>query len=226
MNLSHPYLASPLRAIVPLALALLLLAAFGNASQVFRYREQTGREVTTYLWRVEPESRSYTVIHQQGEETFRSRCTEDGATLHWRYTRPPDTDVQAERSGDRILLSGRFEGEPVEREVAIDTRPWFQPLSFSLQRMLTLNLDRASFWTIRPDTLDVLAMQAEREGSETIGEAGEALVAERVAIRLDGLLAGLWRADYWFRQGDRLFVQYRGAHGPPGTAETVVRLMP
>ncbi len=225
MNPPHAFPASPWRAIVPLTLALLLLAAIGSASQVFRYREQTGRDVTTYLWRVEPATSGYTVIHQQGEETFRSRCTEDGATVHWRYTRPPDTDVLAERAGDRILLSGRLEGELIDRDVAIDERPWFQPLSFSLQRMLTRNLDQAAFWTIRPDTLDVLAMQAERAGSETIGEAGAALVAERVTIRLDGLLAGLWRAEYWFRQGDRLFVQYRGVHGSPGTAETVVRLM-
>ena len=225
MNPPHAFPATPFRAIVPFILALLLLTAIGSASQVFRYREQTGLDVTTYLWRVEPGTRGYTVIHQQGEETFRSRCTEDGATLHWRYTRPPDTDVQAERAGDRILLSGRLEGELIDRDVVIDERPWFQPLSFSLQRMLTQKLDRAAFWTIRPDTLDVLAMLAEREGSETIGEAGAALTAERVAIRLDGLLAGLWRADYWFRQGDRLFVQYWGAHGPPGTDETVVRLM-
>ena len=225
MNPPHPCPAGPFRAIVPLALAMLLLAAFGSGSQVYRYREQTGREVTTYQWRVESEPWGYTVIHQQGEETFRSRCTEDGATVHWRYTRPPDTDVLAEREGDRILFRGRLEGELIEREVVIDGRPWFQPLSFSLQRMLARNLDQAAFWTIRPDTLEVLAMQAERAGNETLDEAEETRLTERVAIRPNGLLAGLWQADYWFRQGDRLFVQYRAAHGPPGTAETVVQLM-
>ncbi len=223
MNRSAAF--APLRAFVPLLLALLLLATLGSASSSYRYREQTGREVTTYLWRLEPEAGGYAVIHQQGEEIFRSRCDEDGATMHWHYTRQPDTEVWAERVGNRIRLGGRLNGWPFARELGIDDRPWYQPLSFSLQRMLLRNRDRASFWTIRPDTLEVLALQAERIGTESIGETAAKRAADRVAIRLDGVLSALWRADYWFRPGDRLLVQYRGTHGPPGTDETVIRLM-
>ena len=54
MNRSAAF--APLQALVPLLLALLLLATLGSASSSYRYREQTGREVTTYLWRLEPEA--------------------------------------------------------------------------------------------------------------------------------------------------------------------------
>ena len=47
----------------------------------------------------------------------------------------------------------------VDKKEAIDSRPWCQPLSFSLQRMVARDQQVASFWTIRPDTLEVLAMQ-------------------------------------------------------------------
>jgi len=48
---------------------------------------------------------------------------------------------------------------------------------------------------------------------------------EKVVIELDGLMSAFWQAEYWFRSGDNLFFQYRGTHGPPGTAETRIRLI-
>ncbi len=41
---------------------------------------------------------------------------------------------------------------------------------------------------------------------------------------LQGMLAALWQAAFWFREDDRIFVRYQGVHGPPGTDETVVQL--
>ena len=129
---------------------------------VFRYLEQTGTDSCIFTWRLERERDTATlsVVQRQGSETFLSRNTAAGETLAWQYVHQPDTDVRAEREDDRIRLSGRFQGKTVDEVHAIDDRPWFQPLSFSLQRMLARNLDQAAFWTIRPDTLEVLAMQA------------------------------------------------------------------
>ena len=69
-------------------------------------------------------------------------------------------------------------------------------------------------------------MRAEAAGREEIHTVrGPRLAAAKVVIRPDGLLGGLWRAEYWFRAEDGQFVRYRGTHGPPGTPETVISLL-
>jgi len=228
MNPTKPALPdqSPLRALVPLCLALLLMAVASPASQVFRYREQTGDDSSTFSWRADREADGVTVVQHQGDELFRSVNTMDGTTLSWQYVKQPDTDVRVERQGDSLRFSGRLKGKPIEKNQAIDSRPWCQPLSFSLQQMVTREPRTATFWTIRPDTLEVLALQAEKTGSEQIATDNDGVrSADKVIIRLDGLLAPLWQAEYWFRQGDHLFLQYRGTHGPPGTVETRICLI-
>ena len=216
---------SPLRAIVPFCLVLMLLAAASSATQIFRYREQTGDDSFIFLWRAEQGRRTVTITQDQGDATYSSVCTPEGATLSWRYIRPPDIDIQAERMGNQIHFSGRFGGEVINKNQVIDTRPWYQPLSFSLQRMVARDLKTVDFWTIRPDTLEVMAMKAEKSSSDHISEGTATQTADKVVIRPDGLMSVLWQAEYWFRQSDHLFVQYRGTHGPPGTAETSIDLV-
>ena len=217
---------SPLRALVPLCLALLLMAVASPASQVFRYREQTGDDSFTFSWQADREQDGVTVVQHQGDEIFSSVNTMDGTTLSWQYVKQPDTDVRVERQGESLRFRGRFAGQPVDRTQAIDARPWCQPLSFSLQRMVSRDQRTSTFWTIRPDTLEVLVMQAEKTGSDRIPiDNGGVQAADKVVIRLEGLLAALWQAEYWFRQGDHLFLQYRSIHGPPGTAETRICLI-
>ena len=50
MNIQQTLLSdrSPLRALVPLCLALLLMASAGSQSPVLRYREQTGDDQFTF----------------------------------------------------------------------------------------------------------------------------------------------------------------------------------
>jgi hypothetical protein len=206
---------------------MLLMAAITPASQEFRYREQTGADSLTFVWRTEQgrDAITVTVTQDQNNEFYSSVCTLDGSTLSWHHIRRPDTDVRAERIGNRIHFSGRFGGKEIKRSEPIDQRPWYQPLSYSLQRLVARGEQAATFWTIRPDTLDILAMRAEQSENETLGTGKQAFTARKVVIRLDGLLSGIWHAEYWFRRSDTLFVRYRGTHGPPGTAETAIHLI-
>lgn len=213
-----------------LSLALcVLLPAIGLGEQRFHYREQTGGVISTFTWQAAEEAggERVTVIQHQGTEVYSSVNDPNGVTRSWHYIKEPDTDVWARREGDSLLFSGRFGGKPMERRQQLDGRPWCQPLSYSLQRMVVRRQARTSFWTIRPDTLEVLSLQAKMAGSEQLKTAAEggATLAEKVTIRLEGLLAAMWHADYWFRQGDGLFLQYRSTHGPPGTPETRIALI-
>ncbi|MDD2464279.1 MAG: hypothetical protein PHI97_09795 [Desulfobulbus sp.] len=220
---------SPLRAILPFCLALLLMATMAPAStRELRYREQTGEHSLLFFWQAQsaPDKVTVTVTQHQGEEVYTSVNTSQGMTLSWRYSRQPDTDVRVERKDNLLLFSGRFEGKEVRKQEKIDARPWYQPLSFCLHCMEKRRQDKATFWTIRPDNLDVLTLQAEREGSDRLTDIdGSEIPANKVVIRLEGLLSALWSAEYWFRQGDDLFVRYRGTHGPLGVPETVITLV-
>jgi hypothetical protein len=216
---------SPWRAIGPFCLAMLFLAAASSASQIFRYREQTGDESFIFLWRADLGRNEVTVTQNQGDEIYSSVCTPDGTTISWHYIRQPDTDVRAERIGDQIHLSGRFDSKVIDKNQPIDARPWYQPLSFSLQRMVARDQQTTDFWTIRSDTLEVVAMKAEKSGREEIPSGKETQTADKVVIRQAGLMSALWHAEYWFRPSDNLFVQYKGTHGLPGTAETSIHLI-
>lgn len=220
-------LGAPLSgALVPCLLCLLYFANACSAAQTFLYHEQTGEEGFTYVWRAEQGSGKVTITQDQGDKVYSSICTPDGTTLSWHYTSQPDTDIRAERIGNRIHFKGKFAGKEIDRDQAIDPRPWFQPLSFSLQTMLADDQHSVRFWTIRPDTLEVVAMKAEQSGRAQIALANaSSQQARKVVIRLDGLLSALWHAEYWFRQSDHVFVHYQGIHGPPGTAATKISLI-
>lgn len=223
---SRHCLAEPLRAAVPFCLALMLLASASSASPVFRYLEQTGQDSFTFFWQAEPDEDEMTISQRQGDETITSRCAADGSTTSWHHTRVPGTDIRAERTGNRIRFSGLQDGKEVDRSADIDDRPWFQPLSYSLQRMLAGDQQTTEFWTVRPDSLEVIAMEAEYSGIDAItGDDGRVQEANKVIIRPVGMLSAFWQAEYWFRRSDNFFIRYRGTHGPPGTAETSVSLL-
>ena len=92
--------------------------------------------------------------------------------------------------------------------------------------MLAGDQKTAGFWCVRPDTLEVIAMEAEYSGPDAItSDDGRVQEAKKVVIRPAGVLSALWQAAYWFRPSDNFFIRYRGTHGPPGTAETTVSLL-
>ena len=83
MKLSLPD-HSPVRAILPLCLGLLLMAVASPASQIIRYHEQTGENNSTFSWRVDRKSDGATVVTQyQGDEIFSSVITAEGTTVSW-----------------------------------------------------------------------------------------------------------------------------------------------
>ena len=222
-------LSPVIRTVVVLFLSTLLLnTAVSGSTRELRYKEKTGEHSFLFVWQAEtePDAVTITVTQRQGVEVYTSVNSLEGTTLSWRYSNPPDSDVRVERLGRRLLFSGRFLGKEIKKEEKIDSRPWYQPLSFSLHRMEQRKQDKTSFWTIRPDNLEVITLQATREGSgRLIEEDGSEVLANKVVIRLEGLMSSLWSAEYWFRQGDDLFVRYRGTHGPPGVPETVITLV-
>lgn len=209
------------------AFCLLILAVAGFASaatQSFRYRESTGDAHRLYDWRLEA-GPPVKIVSTDDQRTFTNWCAEDGNTLKWQIETAAGERLVALREGNRIHLSGRYRGESIERIFDIDEKPWFQPLSFSLRAIVDGDDNHRDFWTIRSDTLELLAMRAEREETETLAIGPETVAAVRIRVAPRGWKGMLWKCRYWFRAADGVFVRYHGVHGPPGTPPTVVELV-
>lgn len=198
-------------------------AAFslGLATEERTYIETTGDETTYFSWTLE-KSNSVTVTVREDDELYVNHCDSLGDTSRWRY-RSADSDILAFRSADVIEIGGKFRGKEFHARHEIDSLPWYQTLAYALPRLVEPNETPLLFWTIRPDNLDLVKMQASWEATEKVSVNGEKLRAHRVRIRPNGFLSRLWHADYWFRIPDGLFVRYEGVHGPPGHPKTVIQ---
>lgn len=203
---------------------LVALASIAAASPLLTYREQTGHTEAIMKWQLQQQGERLTITSRKAATLYTNICMADGSTLQWQVHREPDTEIDARRVGNTIVLSGTREGEPIDRVVDIDGRPWLQPLSFSLPRFLSHRGQGQSFWTVRPDTLEILTLQARTQQIDYLDINGRRMPARKVEIRKTGLLSAVWSGHYWFRTSDDRFLQYRGTHGLPGTAETVISL--
>ena len=186
------------------------------------YLEERGDEQHRFVWSLEDRQ----LTSRSAAERHHSEFDGELATWLWRLENSSaGSEVEVERCGDELHFRGTWEGAPSCRSVSIDDAPWFQALSLSL-RVLLDDSERVRFWTVRPDTLDVMAMQARRIGEEPLAtDAGE-VAAVRVEVRAAGWRSMLWKGDYWFRAEDGVFLRFEAVNGPPGTARTTVRLAP
>jgi hypothetical protein len=203
----------------------LLQAALAGAAikeEEYIYVEQTGDQISTFTWTLSVgDQAEITSVSEQ--ETFYNLCDLRGNTRLWKLDNGR-VKVKAIRQDDIIIIRGEKDGEPVEKHIEIDSSPWFQPLSYSLQDLALNESETIVFWMIRPDTLKVVRLQAKKADEETLVLGDQEITAIRVEIALTGILSIIWKGNYWFRKEDGLFLRYQGRHGPPGTAETVISL--
>jgi hypothetical protein len=75
------------------------------------------------------------------------------------------------------------------------------------------------FWTIRCDTLTAHKIKAIKKGVEKVDTADNML---HIRLTLPGLLAPLWKSDYWFALPEGVFFRFQGPSGPPGSSMTTV----
>jgi hypothetical protein len=195
-----------------------------TSDSAFLYLENIGTKVSEFRWsRASAGEQEVITVDEEGA-TFVNRCDRLGRTLSWQFHQEPGTDIEIVRTGNQLRFAGTLHDKHINRTESIDDRPWYQPLSFSLRSFLDSPQNRISFWTVRSDNLELVAMQAEKRGTEEVMVSGRNIQARKIRIRREGLLASLWHATFWFRENDHLFVRYQAVHGPPGTSETVVQL--
>ncbi|WP_028581326.1 hypothetical protein [Desulfogranum japonicum] len=191
----------------------------------FVYREQTGDTVHEYVWQLKHLGDQVVITSREPGKFFQTTCAPDGSTLSWEFKGNDGSRVIARRHGDKLIVERNGKGQKEESTETLDERPWYQPLSYSLRAVAEGEPAVSSFWMIRPDTLEVVSLTAEKKKCGTVEVNQGAVPACEVEIRKEGLFASFWHASYWFRQNDKQFVRYEAVHGAPGTPETVIQLV-
>jgi hypothetical protein len=193
--------------------------------QSYFYREQTGELINEYQLVYTTKGPYQSITSKQEQKLFTALCHQDGSTVYWSFEDDFGDKVTARVIGENVQIFGRVDGKIIDSIFSLDGEPWYQPLSYSLRKLLDNSSKTHRFWTIRPDTFTPVLLQANKLECETIRLDGDEVDACRVEISKSGLMSAFWSASYWFRQSDGLFVQYRGTHGLPGTDETMIELI-
>ncbi|GAB6905956.1 conserved hypothetical protein [Desulfosarcina cetonica] len=224
-NPSKPFFA---RESVWMALILILLglrvaqAALPNAEEVYHYREVTGKSVKTAEWRLR-KAEGFTLTYTSPTQRHVTTTGPDYATRRWTVTADSgQTDFTAERIGRTIHLHGRFKGQAVDKDLAIDDAPWYQATSLSLRGFIASDDRTRVFWTIRYGTLSVHKIKAIKQGTEPVDPPDGRHARMHIRLTLTGLLAPFWKSDYWFSLPDGIFQTFRGPSGPPGAPMTTI----
>ena len=135
---------------------------------------------------------------------------------------------------DKIYFSGKRNGTDIEVSSSMRRRAksknidpenayWYQPLGLCFFDFALSGDSEREFFFVNPESLRLLNMTIEKEGTEFIeidGESREAIYAE---LRLNGILAPFWRGRYWLCPETGIILRYIGTFGP-GTEKTVMEI--
>ena len=205
-------------------LALFVTTGHAEPLEGYRYRQQTEDKIEYFDWLLEKPG-DFHLSAVSDSETHRTVLDDHLNTESWTLDNPEQqTSVKARREADRIILTGRWHEELIDKQLRIDDAPWYQAMSLSLRAFLASPQDSLEFWTLRPDKLQPLKLRVTRRGLETVRIEGQSVEAQRLEVRLTGLGSLLGHSLYWFRPSDGLFLQYQGPNGMPGLATTTITL--
>lgn len=189
-----------------------------------QYLKTTGDDHTDFAWHL-MRNHQFELETVMGSEVDLTHMDDELKTLSWSVTDPEiKTALNVVRHGDKLVFTGRFKGEKIQRTISISSEPWYQALSLSLRKFNRSSDQKAQFWSIRPDTLDVHLLEIIKEGEELILLGSDPCHANRIKIQLTGYKSVFWSSHYWLRKEDGLFVRYEGPSGPPGWPLTTVTL--
>ncbi len=194
----------------------------GGGNEVRRYVEQKDGQPKPVLWQL-ARGDGYRLVYQNPEETHITETDTDMRTFSWHMSNAPEeVFVQATREADVIVVRGSRKGQTVEERFVVDQAPWFQATSLSLRKFVLSQEARTTFWTLRPDTLKAMKLNATKVAQETIEAAGASQAAVKVELRADGWRSAFWKSHYWFRASDGLLLRFEGQAGPSPAHRVVI----
>ena len=149
------------------------------------------------------------------DEDFRTQ----GITL-----RSEKRNLQLERRGDRIEVTGTVEGERVDETLQIDSPRWFQLLPFSLISFVQSGEDEVEFSLFDPFNMKMRNMKISRKGEETVSLFGSDYRTVKLNMRMRGFLSPFWKSEIWTDADSGTHVKYEGLNVEPERYESKIYL--
>jgi hypothetical protein len=211
-----------------IAMAALLAAALSAdllpaEEGVLRYVRVHGTSSVTVEIEVSRSAEGVRVKSEGGGRSEESIWVPGRGILSWRLADPAaGLDLQGERTGDFIRVTGKSKGREVTRELKIDTAPWYQIFGPGVADLVPADNGQMEFWVLNPDDLATHKMLARRAGRERREIAGEQVDTFKIHFSPAGALAPFWGADFWYRPSDSALLFSRLPENGGSTITTII----
>jgi hypothetical protein len=187
-----------------MAVSAVCLSASLAAAQSFEYQNKDG---TIGTMRISVDEASGAVLISNPGDLI--ACDRDWATLSDRRSdKKASTAFESVRVGNVIKVKGTLKGEPVERELKIDSSPWFGDFATQLKYLEIKGLKKQEFWIVNPNEFKAVKMVATLKGEESFTTPAGTFKAHRYVVSLAGLPAALWNVSVWLRASDGVNLSY------------------
>jgi hypothetical protein len=196
------------------------------------YHEQTGDESTQYEIRIVPYDDGYRIYGHFDDRLTLVECDDTFGHYRFEVERKTQDDYLITYKREDEIITGTLGAKTVRQEVSDE--PWYQTLEISKRFIESQDNNLGKFWFVsdqlgaftKEDTLfSVFKLQAQKKGTEVIKHHGCDVDALKVLVRLTGLKAALWKAEYWYRPSDGIMLRYEAVRGGPGTPKTIITLL-
>lgn len=200
-----------------------------TATGEYRYRKTVEKEVSFFLRSLKKTKDRVIVSSNEEGKSSTSVCLQNGNTVEWKLQDfSTGHDITAVRDKNLLKVSGKRKGKRYRQILAMGSKPWFQPPEYSLRPFVRSSGNSVSFWAIGfddNDELKAIELEATKQGEEYVTYMGRDVLAKKIEVRAEGLMAHFWHDLYWFRKSDNQLLLYKSIHGFPGVATTVLELV-
>jgi len=207
----------------------LLFHPFSGWSQTWNYHIRTGDKTNNVCWSLNPEPDSgYVAVSENTQKGIFHKvlCDDSLITRMWKFTNVgKNTSYCVERKGDSFFLKGILNGKEIEKVIKKKGLDWYQFHGICIGEFVRSGLKKKKFLSFRPDNLKLYTLVGEGKERCKIEVNGRAVNAVKIRVHLAGLWSKIWKAEYWFRETDGLFLRYEAVNGFPGTPKTVYKLI-
>jgi len=190
---------------------------------VLRYVQAHGNGSSTIMVEVSRSADGMKVKSEAAGRTEESLWVPGKGIVSWRLTDPAAaSDLRAERTRDRIRITGTLKGREVTRELRVDAAPWYQIFGPGIADLLSPESARMEFWVVNPDDLATHKMLARQAGAERREIAGVQVDTFKIHFSPAGALAPFWGADFWYRPSDSAWLFSRLPENGGLTTTTII----
>ncbi|MBU0935987.1 MAG: hypothetical protein KKI09_07010 [Spirochaetes bacterium] len=203
-------------------LFIFIICTYGHVQEIRNYRSITGAGTSINTMVIQNTSYGFNVTYNQ---TSKIELNDSYSTLVWHLcNKEVGTDINFERVGDIIIISGKFENQVTAKQLRINNHPWYQAQELALEHFNAGSLRSMKYWVVKLDEMVAYEMEVSRMGDKKIEAYGLSFESSQLKVTLTGIRSLFWQANYWFRKSDGRYVRYESVEGGPGTPLTITEL--